>query len=444
MNYIKNNLGKISTIILYFLRYLITQQGEIFPIFRNFSNVCDKLKVIFEKSFATSVSSTYDLEEIQILGIPINKEDQIDNKKDCEINVLIQENLNKKNYSVSSRDKNNNVSFDYFIQDNYKNNKLLFSNKINWNEFNIFTDKIQNIESNYFISVNKNLDIAKGLIDRSFELFRLRLNSNFIFKSKTDEKDKIKLNIPGEIIDISIPKYCNHHQRLYFKHKEIFNETLNYKTDENNLDIDVFSISYLIDDLEVIFFQDNFNIWNDKKFNKRVRRYFYSILIKFIQSYLNPDIFIKEEDIRCKEIDSSYTRTTSIPNKKEYVIKQFYNQCVLFKSVLDQIDMDKDSDSFKTLIINPEINDTNVFNKFIRFLYSRTEFYRVFQKYICKKTNETEFKKYFEIFKSDAVTFKVDVNDESYINEDYIDDMKNNMKLLIEELQDSLSNLVEK
>jgi hypothetical protein len=443
MNYIKNNLGKISTIILYFLRYLITEQGELFPIFRNFENVCDKLKVIFEKSFTTSATSNYDLDEIQILGIPINKKNNIDDKNNCEINVIIQQNLNKKNYAVSSRDKNNKVNFDYFIQDNYKNNKLLFSNKVNWNEFNVFTDKIQNIESNYFISVNKNLDIAKGLIDRSFELFRLRLNSNFIFKSKVDEKDKVKLNIPGEIIDISIPKFCNHHQRLYFKHKEIFNEKLNYKTDENNLDIDVFSISYLIDDLEVIFFQDNFNIWNDKKFNKRVRRYFYSILIKFIQSYLNPDIFIKEEDIRCKEIDAIYTRTTPISDKKKYVIDEFNKQCLLFKSVLNQIDMKKDSDSFNKLIIDPEINDANIFNKFIRFLYSRTEFYRVFQKYICKGTNIDEFNKYFAIFKSDAVTFKVDITDESYVNEEYIDDMKNNMELLVEELKDNLIILIE-
>ncbi len=395
--YIKENMSKITMIALYLIRHMTINNKILENGFNRYDNLnvlenlCEKLKKLLEKTAEIEVNKNYKLKNIILGNININKDK-------CEQSVIESK---KKNYIVIPRNLNTKNPNDYYIQDNIKDNSLLRSKNEAWDFFNLFTKVIQNKYSEYFISANKNLDIKKGYIDRSFELFRLRINSLFMFENEKDN-NIIKVNVPGELIDISIPKFNNQHQLHFFKTGVQKNmEKVKYTDNEYYSELNLFSLENLIDDLEVIFFQDNFNIWNDKKYSKRVRRYFFAIFTNYIKKQQENN---NNELMKNKFIDDINKFLENIEN---YKINNVFN----------------------------ELGEKNMYNIFNMFLESRTSCLNAFNNKENKESDEI-----INMYLQDAETFKIDLSIDK-LDSEYITDFKNKLNELIEVLIKELIEL---
>jgi hypothetical protein len=164
----------------------------------------------------------------------------------------------------------------------------LFNNKDNRSEFYISL-----MENLVYGTVHK----LKGIKRRSFSLARLKVN--FLVNLETTDNKYGIINIPSELIDISIAYFDDHKIKSGFAGRKQIKD-LYTKYDFSNSNVEKFSfwsynIASFIHDLHVILFDDVSLPWNDNKYEKRLYRILFFSIIQIL-SKRNEEIneFIKD------------------------------------------------------------------------------------------------------------------------------------------------------
>lgn len=127
----------------------------------------------------------------------------------------------------------------------------------------------------YFISRNTSLDFKrKDNLKAEFELIRFRRNFRMHISMKSGEE--IMMDSPFELIDVSIPKgddlglkkMIDHAQKYTRLYK--FNDKFCFRAP---------TVEYQLSDLHDLLFKQNEYPWHDIKYNKRITRYFLTIVV---------------------------------------------------------------------------------------------------------------------------------------------------------------------
>ena len=225
------------------------------------------------------LNETTDLPNQQV--IPRN---QLNNNSAYELNLrnnqqVIPRNQRNNNsaheLNLSNKQVKINKAKDFIVKNinNYKFSELLIRDK---NYFHIIT------VSSFIYNYMSESHIV------NFDLFRIKFNVLLNKIKKTDlitsKSEKIKLNIPSEFLDVSIPKYndlnLNHIKES--KNKNLFTN-LNFGNYKNIL---TYSIETIIDDLNILLHKQNiFSPWFDNKYEKRLDRLIFLITYKIINNY---------------------------------------------------------------------------------------------------------------------------------------------------------------
>lgn len=236
-----------------------------------------------------------------------------------------------------------------------KNKKRLYLTDINYlhKRSSIYQEQNDNIlekkliykyrnKTNYFISLNNSLNLVKNNVNFKFNLIRMKLNITSYYTKKNNSDNKYYTNIynlPGEFIDIVIPKYDNDSTEHFFKSMEDGDESItDYQISlENEEDINIksYSITYFIKELELMLFYEL--PWFLVKYEKRLERLLLLYIIMFIQSF--------------------------IKNNKYH---KYYNKIIAYKNILSNID-NIDIDNINTLI-KQKIKDEH--NELLDILFS--------------------------------------------------------------------------
>lgn len=155
-----------------------------------------------------------------------------------------------------------------------------------YKEVSFLIDNIVNLgESPYFISRNTAIKIKrKDDTYNSFDLLRVKYNIYI-------DVDGTVLSVPSEVIDVGIPKRDDNTIPALTKHANKL--LVKYKFNNNGLRFDFWapSLNYMIKDINEILFKQNEYPWHDKKVTKRIQRYLLSLLMHYIVSSVNDDIF---------------------------------------------------------------------------------------------------------------------------------------------------------
>lgn len=168
-------------------------------------------------------------------------------------------------------------------------------NKIKGNNAIITTDnyisnKIDSDISDINLSINNNVNIVSNENLASFCLQRLKVNFVVLFNNISEENKIIK-NYSGELIDIVIfKKDSTALHDFYHNLKEEYirytythlNTTLQYRS---------YSINAQLLDLMYILFGMTEYPWNDNKYNNRINRMAFLIVINMYESYKDMRIF---------------------------------------------------------------------------------------------------------------------------------------------------------
>jgi hypothetical protein len=137
----------------------------------------------------------------------------------------------------------------------------------------------------YFISYNKMLDFErKDNLKATFELIRLR--RNFKLEVYGKNQDKSFVNVPLEIIDVSIPHGKDYGlKKLATGNLDVLVHTYTFKhTEEGRKTATTFtfkapSLQYQLKDLHDLLFYQNEYPWYDMKYEKRMIRYFLTLFL---------------------------------------------------------------------------------------------------------------------------------------------------------------------
>lgn len=227
--------------------------------------------------------------------------------------------------------------------------------------------------TNYYISYNNSIEMHKGLIDIKFNLLRIKINFSLTYKKlhKNGKTYNYLINIPGEYIDVSIPHYANADPEYIFKHIDdtdsppITKYNINL-SDKLSLDINGYSYTYFIKDLETVLFYQNQPPWNDNKYEKRILR----ILILYFVELVKNINTIEQQQMYIKFLDE--LRDIIGPNIIEC---RFHQQTTENKS---DCDLKKKLEEFKKAIHElfkkySNINDKLLYIKFFKYILVASE-----------------------------------------------------------------------
>jgi len=258
---------------------------------------------------------------------------------------------------------------------------------------NIYYKNSNNLE--FYISWNDMVSYSKHDDETgqdhvsAFSLIRMKVN--FLNYYKINGKYGV-LAVPGEIIDISIPRLESYELQkgkidLVENRRDIIKYTLNLS---NKLSFDFFGFtySYYHHDLNKMLLHETELIWQLAKYEKRLYRLFFIFTMIFIREIItNKDkfiLFINEIKLEIKKIEGmTYINNSNIDGFilnlktiKNIVIKykddntnndnisryNFENICELFLEVSNQFEKQKN----KAFIIDPEnYNNVNKFSKYL-------------------------------------------------------------------------------
>jgi hypothetical protein len=185
------------------------------------------------------------------------------------------------------------------------------------NDFYItFYDDGDNIWRPNIVPINNNNDtngiycylnetnIFKSSTDESttFTLHRMKINTVFYFKTKDGMYGTI--NFPSELIDVPITRFEDFKTRGISK-DENFKRYKNVNND-NELIYYGYNLTGFIHDLYSMLFIETKYPWQDMKYDKRINRYLFLIIIFCLNTYKNT------KDIITTIIDFINTGTTNI------------------------------------------------------------------------------------------------------------------------------------
>ena len=218
----------------------------------------------------------------------------------------------------------------------------------------------------YFISYNKNIRKNEK---NMFKLLRSKFNYGTLVKipyrkldtitfHQNPKKNERYISFPGEMIDISIATNDadeNDKTQKLFKNKNKDKYLLNFDintediVNKSNNTIYIFSLEYQMKDI-LYTFKENSCIWDDKKFEKRLRRFMVLLGLKFIleknkenrtkndwEKYVNNYLkgfcnYIENKNTKQKCIEIQYNNQDRLRVLND-IIKEIKK-----KSILDKLD----------------------------------------------------------------------------------------------------------
>ena len=168
-----------------------------------------------------------------------------------------------------------------------------------YNEMNII-----NNNNYHYISISSTINnlIKKDHII-NFDLFRIKLNFDLKKIHNINDNTNSTVHIPSEFLDISIPKFHDYNLSKIREEMNHQQNLLNHFTklnfnNNNNSNILSYNISYLTEDINVMLFKQNVYIpWFDKKYKKRLKRFIFLNVLLFLQRAddINQRIILTEE-----------------------------------------------------------------------------------------------------------------------------------------------------
>lgn len=178
---------------------------------------------------------------------------------------------------------------------------------------NTVIDEILGKESkNIYISYNTALRFTKK---KDYLIHFNLIRSKITFKYDIKKPEQETINIGGEHIDISIPIHDDS-QMVSYQNNEKWNKIMNHHfyygyNRENDFYYTVWNINYIINDLLNTIFVQKIEPWEDRKYEKRINRIFYFLLVDSIYKII-PNIDYKNVE----KIKKDYKAVAKIFNKK--------------------------------------------------------------------------------------------------------------------------------
>jgi len=149
----------------------------------------------------------------------------------------------------------------------------------------MYVGSIQPNENSLFLSMNESVvtRVNDGRV-RSFILGRLKHNFLLYYKSVTGAYGYI--DVPSEVIDITVIKNDTYDAAAFFKHADIVTEKYVYKyvasKPENNLNViyNGLSVSGFVDDFYKVMYVEPEHPWKAQKMRKRIYRMLFFIYLE--------------------------------------------------------------------------------------------------------------------------------------------------------------------
>lgn len=168
----------------------------------------------------------------------------------------------------------NNSRKDFTLEKTKYNNENVILYKEHKSILN--TPKID-VSKDFFVSHNAALSfIRKDNIKAEFNLSRMKYNVKIKIIT-TDGNTKI-ISVPSEIIDVSMPRRLDHGSKEFSRHASRYVKLYTFSTAMRTFSFYAPTINYLIKDLDDVLFKQSKFIWQDLKIDKRIIRYFMSLL----------------------------------------------------------------------------------------------------------------------------------------------------------------------
>lgn len=150
-----------------------------------------------------------------------------------------------------------------------------------YKEADSILNNIQKIPSSHFyISKNSSIKFVGNTFVNEFDLLRMKMN--IVLQITNHGPTAVKIPIPSEVIDVSIPKKDD--SKLYHLAENASKFIVKYIFKDGQFEFWAPSLQYMISDVDHILFSQHQFPWHDKKSAKRVQRYFLSILMLSIIS----------------------------------------------------------------------------------------------------------------------------------------------------------------
>ena len=175
--------------------------------------------------------------------------------------------------------------------------------------FSSLVDGLEARPSTYFISRNTALSFKrKDDLCATFDLIRFRRNFKLHVSLKTGEE--VDVNAPFEIIDVSIPHSNDFGLQKLVGNVQNLLKSYTFKTGKRSFTFRAPTVSYQLKDLHDVLFKQNEFPWLDIKYDKRITRYFLSIIVYDIVEGLSKQ--------------TSIIRVLDIPRQSEFVTPKLF------------------------------------------------------------------------------------------------------------------------
>ncbi len=240
-------------------------------------NFLNSFKELFIKS-NTDINYTYN-------GKPISKifykgseltYDIIDNKMSIETAIIQTKTKDQLIFNAKMIDESLN---DDIVETVFVNNIL--DNENDTKNFHNYVITFNNTLKKEFSDLNEVVH---------FDLLRLKLFTKVYFQDVIAGGDKEELDCSGELIDISFLRYRD----LDLKMKEDEVKTFNFNYPLYNFSLESYTILKQIEEINKMLFKHILNIWNVKKYNKRLNRFVVLIMLYLMKTdSLNIQYYIR-------------------------------------------------------------------------------------------------------------------------------------------------------
>ena len=194
---------------------------------------------------------------------------------------------------------------------------------------------IQDDICDFFITYNNNIEYIAN--NKLFSFSLVRLKYNFLFYYGDNIKLNNKLNLGGELIDISIPHINSYEHFNFYNNLDKNIIQINYLNSFYN----IYSLDYLIYDMYNLIIEKSFLPWTNPKYKKRLGRilflYFFKTLILFsysdslntiryiksnIDQYTFDDLTINNYDFSTNTIFNIYNLIDVVKYRRKNIINE--------------------------------------------------------------------------------------------------------------------------
>jgi hypothetical protein len=185
-------------------------------------------------------------------------------------------NLTNPNLKIIDTQKFYNNAHTYWNKST-RSDIVIFAN----NNDNVLVQKIQQNNTELFITYNKSLNFTKNNVNIKFNLVRMKINFTTIF---TKDNSFGITNVPAELIDVSIPHRDSHEMQINLKNNNnswrdfINNNVVTYDYNKE-FTYKSYSRQYYINDIYRIMFLETDYPWESPKYEKRLWRLLFLCMI---------------------------------------------------------------------------------------------------------------------------------------------------------------------